>query len=375
MRVDVEVETEVSRTPRARQLEAMFDVPGETRHRLSWRGDLPIEDLPWDVGLIVGPSGCGKTTLLRSLFGDPYVPTWDGPSVIDSFPAAASIDEITAACQAVGFNTIPAWIRPYAVLSNGEQFRAGLARLMVDTPPDDLLIVDEFTSVVDRQVAKIASHAVAKWVRRNKRRLVAASCHFDIIEWLQPDWLFEPATSSFVWRSVQPRPQIEVEIRAVRWPAWHVFAPYHYLTAELNRAAQCFALFVDDEPASFAGVLHRPHARTNTIKGISRVVTLPDWQGLGLAFVLMDTLGAAYRAAGYRLRNSPAHPSFIRAHDRSPNWALTRRARGNNTSSTSSRFVTEWRQGNRPNAVFEYRGPADDIAARHLGIAKPLDAA
>jgi ABC-type ATPase with predicted acetyltransferase domain len=35
--------------------------------------------------------------------------------------------------------------------------------------------VDEFTSVVDRQVAKVASHTVQKAVRRQSRQLVAVT--------------------------------------------------------------------------------------------------------------------------------------------------------------------------------------------------------
>gem|GEM_PF-6952945 len=44
--------------------------------------------------------------------------------------------------------------------SNGEQFRAGLARLICDAP--DKVVVDEFTSVVDKQIAKIGSDTFAK---------------------------------------------------------------------------------------------------------------------------------------------------------------------------------------------------------------------
>lgn len=322
MRVDVTRTTEISRSMRARQLESMFDVPGQPHQTLRWQGELPLDERPWQIGLIVGPSGSGKSSILTECFGTPYEPTWGAASVIDDFPDHVRIDDVTDACQAVGFNTVPAWLRPHAVLSNGEQFRAGLARLMTDTPPDGMLVVDEFTSVVDRQVAQIASHAVARWVRTRNRQLVAASCHYDIVDWLQPDWTLEPATMTFTWRSVQPRPQLECTISPVDYSAWRLFAPFHYLTADLNRSAKCYVLFVGDEPAVFEAILHQPHAKVRNIKRLSRTVTLPDWQGLGLAFACKDRLGAAYRAAGWRLRSYPAHPAFIRSHDRSLVWAL-----------------------------------------------------
>ena len=133
--------------------------------------------------------------------------------MIDDFSPALSVDAISQACMAVGFNTIPAWLRPYGVLSNGEKFRVDLARRLLEG--GDLIAVDEFTSVVDRQVAKIGSHAVQKWARGKGRQFVAATCHYDLEDWLQPDWVLEPATMTFRWRSVQRRPELACTIARV----------------------------------------------------------------------------------------------------------------------------------------------------------------
>lgn len=224
--VDVVVGSDVSRSMRCRQVEALFDVPSRERQELRWTGDVPLEEREWNVGLIVGPSGCGKTTVARALFGDALARPmkWKGASVLDDFPKDAKLEDIAAICNAVGFNTIPAWLRSYDVLSNGERFRVQMARLLVESP--ELVVVDEFTSVVDRQVARIGAHAVQKHVRRAGTKFVAVSCHADIIEWLNPDWILDPATMAFAWRSLQPRPVIECEIAKVRFEAWRLFAPY-----------------------------------------------------------------------------------------------------------------------------------------------------
>jgi len=42
---------------------------------------------------------------------------------------------------------------------------------------------------------------------------------------------------------------------------------------------------------------------------MSRLVTLPDYQGLGLAFALADRRGAAYKALGRQFHAYPAHPA------------------------------------------------------------------
>src|SRR5262245_19276940 len=133
-RVSVVAETPISRSSRARQLEAMFDVPAAKRSKVAWDLDVPINEQPWSIGLITGPSGCGKTTIARELFGRAKLETalqWDAPSVIDDFPKSSSMEQISAVCQAVGFNTMPAWLRPYSVLSNGEKFRVELARRLL----------------------------------------------------------------------------------------------------------------------------------------------------------------------------------------------------------------------------------------------------
>jgi ABC-type ATPase involved in cell division len=319
--IDIVVETALSRSPRVRQLEAMFDVPASEKATLRWHGDLPIEDADWNVGLIVGPSGAGKSTILRETFGGMPELSWSGASVLDDFAPGLSMRDISAVCQAVGFNTIPAWMRPYAVLSNGERFRVDLARRMLES--GDPIVIDEFTSVVDRQVAQIGAHAAQKYVRRAGRRLVAASCHYDIVDWLQPDWVFEPSTMAFSRRSLQRRPALDVSVCRVPYDAWRMFAPFHYLTADLHRAARCFVLFVGDRPASFGAMLHRPHPKAKDIIGLSRLVTLPDWQGLGLAMILSDALGSAYKALGKRMHTYPAHPSLIRSFAASERWAMT----------------------------------------------------
>lgn len=354
--VDLVVESDVSRTARARQVEALFDVPPSEKSKVSWSGDVPIDDFDWNVGLIVGPSGCGKSTLAKNIFGEAYHPPmeWGGKSIVDDFRKGLSVADITKACSAVGFNTIPAWLRPFHVLSTGERFRAEIARRVLELP--DPVVIDEFTSVVDRQVAKVASHAIQKYVRRGNRKLVAVGCHFDVIDWLQPDWILEPATMSFQRRSVRRRPSLEITIQRVPYAMWKLFAPYHYLTADLAKSAKCFALFVGEQPAAFCGAFRFAHPTVRDIMRNSRTVTLPDYQGLGLAFVLMDTLGAAYKATGNRFRSYPAHPQFTRAFQRSRVWAQTKEAGTFQAGGGAHAKKKGLKQ--RPCATFEYCGPA-----------------
>lgn len=384
MRVSVSVESNVPQTARVAQLAGMFDVPPSEKSRMSWEGDVPIEEQDWKVGLIVGPSGAGKSTVARHILGDSLdAPLeWSNSSVIDDFDERFTIEEITSACSAVGFNTIPSWMRPFHVLSNGEKFRAELARRLLEG--DDLVAVDEFTSVVDRQVAKIGAHAVQKLVRKHPtKRFVAVTCHYDVLEWLRPDWILEPHKNMrFEWTAGRwvRRPQLQAYVSPVPYSAWSTFARYHYMSASLPTAARCFGIWVDNTLAGFVGVIVRPSGGkrmgNQSVRGVSRVVVLPDWQGLGLAFHLVDTVASAWKAVGVRFRNYPAHPAYIKAHDKSPTWALIQKPGG--FQAVSQINQVRRRQGisnaglnkGRPCAVFEYAGPAMEKpeAERLLGL-------
>lgn len=350
--IDIVVQTETSKSVRAKQVSAAFDVPFTSKSELKWKVNFPYDEIPWNVGAIVGPSGSGKSTVMKKVFGEPKPFEWKAASVVDDFAPEFSVQQITEACSAVGFNTIPAWLRPFPVLSNGEKFRVELARSLLELP--DPIVVDEFTSLVDRQVGQIGSHAVQKHVRRANKKFVAVTCHYDVIDWLQPDWVLDMATCSFTRRALQRRPSLDCVVGRVPYSAWRMFAPFHYMTASLHKAARCIGLWANGTLAAFVGLLHRPHPTATNIYGVSRVVTLPDWQGMGLAMILMDRVGAMLRASRRRLRTYPAHPSLIRQFNKSNSWRMEKKP-GFGTSATKLNL------GQRPCGVFEYVGaPFED---------------
>jgi hypothetical protein len=143
------------------------------------------------LGVIVGSSGSGKSTLLKH-FGVEETPIWaENKAVISHFD---SPDDGINRLSAVGFNSIPSWYKPYDVLSNGEKFRADLARKLRTGA-----VIDEYTSVVDRNVAKAASVALSKYVKNNEiENVVLSTCHYDIIDWLEPDWVLNTDTGELL---------------------------------------------------------------------------------------------------------------------------------------------------------------------------------
>lgn len=134
---------------RAARVKSLFNVESGANFQIE--ADLDLDSAPWQIGVIVGPSGSGKTSMGRALWGQSavYTPAWpDGQPIIDAI-TPGGFDDVTAALSSVGPGSVPTWLRPYSVLSNGEQFRANLARLIAEAPGQAVL--DEFSSVVDRQ--------------------------------------------------------------------------------------------------------------------------------------------------------------------------------------------------------------------------------
>lgn len=366
MKIDIARECPVERTPRVVQVAGMFDVELTEKSRVEIKGDLPIEERPWNVGLIVGPSGSGKSTVARELFGADLVAGFDWPvdkSILDGFPDVG-IKTITGLLNAVGFGSTPNWLRPFQVLSNGEQFRATIARALAER--SELLVIDEFTSVIDRQVAKVASHSVQKAVRRSKRQLIAVACHYDIIEWLQPDWVFEPHLAAFEWRSLQ-RPSIAFEIRSVGREVWDRFSRYHYLSARLNPAAICVGGFVEGRCVAFCAFARFPHPRARNVFAEHRTVVLPDYQGLGFSRALTEWIGLHLWERGWRFHAVTSHPAIIAQKANSPRWSMMRHG----TQSGGGRRADpgfKKHQGRfsatRISTSFAYQAPAGTPSAR-----------
>ena len=438
--IDVTTECSVYDSFRVRQVAGLFDVPLAEKARANFRVEVPGLDEDWQIGLIVGPSGSGKSTIARRAFGDALVTHFDWPSdkaVVDCF-GDLPIKDITGLLTAVGFSSPPSWIKPYEVLSGGERFRCDLARALArssrqlavgsqlghDAQPlaanccQPTAVFDEFTSVVDRNVARIGSAAVAKAIRgglldalgaglltpppsrpqvsgdarglavggalgggvgrpsvgdaagsgdprrardgdaagsgdprRARARFVAVTCHYDVAEWLEPDWIVDMASQTCMRRRLR-RPDIQLRVYRATTAAWRLFARHHYLSGALNPSARCFVAWWREEPVTFCATLpvwgRKRHYR------ISRLVTLPDYQGIGLGMRVAEAVAEIHVEEGLRFNVTASHPALIAHCRKSSKWRTV------NVLKTGSK-----QSGGRAVVSFEY-DPAKSMATRNL---------
>jgi GNAT superfamily N-acetyltransferase len=378
---------------RVQQIAGMFDVPLAQRASERFQVEIPDWDDAWRIGLIVGPSGSGKSTIAREIFGprlyrrgawpedraviDCVLPETESATGSASASGTRSIKEITRLFTAVGFGSPPSWIKPYHVLSNGEQFRCDLARGLAEaqargnrgegeegecakdgcldvSPSAPCLAFDEFTSVVDRNVARAVSAAVARGIRQGQIgcRFVAVTCHYDVADWIEPDWVIDMAACEFQRRCLR-RPPIELEIFRCRRSAWKLFARHHYLTGALNPAARCFLALWRGAAVAFCATLTLIGQRRRW--RVSRLVTLPDYQGLGIGMAMLEAVADEHRREGHRVNVTASHPALLAHCRRSPRWrAVSVRKTG---SAPPPDFVNNYR-GSVGRAVvsFEYLG-------------------
>jgi GNAT superfamily N-acetyltransferase len=308
---------------RAARVKSLFNA--ESGCNFDLEADLPIDDGDWRLGLVVGPSGSGKTSLGRQIWGpDVFYEAagWpNGEPIIDAIAPVGDFDAVTAALAAVGLGTVPAWLRPYPILSNGERFRADLARIICEAPSQ--VVIDEFTSVVDRQIARIGALAFQKAWRRTGGQAVLLSCHYDIIEWLEPDWVFDTATGRYSGRGLWRRPRFELDIRQTDWRYWPLFEPHHYLKLPHMIAATNNVGLVDGELVAHVAVSTRPGLKEARA---CRLVIMPEWQGAGVGMRFLNAVCDMWRRGLNRYEKPmptlfhTSHPGLCGAIRRDSKW-------------------------------------------------------
>lgn len=305
----------------------------------------------WNIGLVIGASGTGKSTILNELYSE-YLDNYtynNDKSVLDNMPDNVTTQDVHKAFNSVGFSSTPSWLKPYNVLSNGEKMRVDLARAILLNR--DIIVFDEFTSVVDRQVAKVGAFATQKSVRREKKKFIAFTCHYDVEQWLMPDFVFSTDEMKTLYkkRRFLQRPDIKIRIYEITEKNyyWDMFKRYHYLTGELHPGAKCFIMTCDGTIAAFTSYLHMPNKDVKNFKRDHRTVVLPDWQGLGLSNILQCTIGEKVVNEGFRYISTTTNPAMCYIRKKSDNWKLTRVGRVSKSilmakASSSNRITTSW---------------------------------
>jgi ABC-type lipoprotein export system ATPase subunit/GNAT superfamily N-acetyltransferase len=282
-----------------------------------------IPDLPKDgIVLIVGTSGSGKSTILRSLgeHTQPKIEFYN--TVIENFSTPERGEELLLAC---GLRSIPTWFRTPHTLSNGEHHRFEMAMCL----DQGLSTVDEFTSVVDRDTAKSLALSIRRYYnqRGTDNPLYIASCHRDIIDWLDPDWVYDTDLQKLDNRRalhrLGRRPKLALTIRSTTPDYWRYFQRHHYLDTRMSCSVHCYVLLLGDKPIGFHAAIHSTNRDIHSYWRGHRTVILPEFQGMGIGTAFSDAIAQIYVDRGLRYFSKTAHPSFGEHREKSPLWRAT----------------------------------------------------
>lgn len=338
---------------RAARVKSLFNA--ERGYEFEIEADLPAETADWKLGVIVGPSGSGKSSLGNAIWGEGFFHrgfNWPvNKPIIDAILPTGEFNAVCSALSAVGLGSVPAWLRPFHVLSTGEKFRAELARIVAEQPKR--IVVDEFTSVVDRQIAKIGAMAFAKTWRRGEGQAVLLTCHRDVLDWLEPDWVFDTSTGKFSGRCLRRRPKIVLTLWETDWRHWPLFEPHHYLKLPNMVCSTNYVAKVKDELVAHVAV--SPRFEVGMMRAC-RLVIMPEWQGAGVGVRFLEAVCARQLKGLNRWQRRvrtmfhTSHPGLCAALRRRPTWRQCSAILygGNKARSQASLKATHERRGTTP---------------------------
>lgn len=295
-KIDIRLQSEVFNSFRCQVAANSLDIDVKKKSIHNLKIDnINIPD-DWNIGLIYGASGSGKTTTVTELFGKDVfeIIIDDEKSIIDQLPSDLSYEECASMLNGIGLNSVPCWLRPVKTLSNGQKARAEALLLMSSNK--EIIFIDEWTSVVDRTVAKAMSISLSKYAKKNNKKIILLSCHYDILEWLNPDWMIDcnkqifelPKSEDFFFNE---REKLEFTIKEVGRETWKYFSKYHYLSERLpGGKIYLYGLFHGDNQIGFQCFAnYTPHKKgTKIIYHSNRTVIHPDYNGLGLGIKLIN---------------------------------------------------------------------------------------
>lgn len=94
------------------------------------------------------------------------------------------------------------------------------------------------------------------------------------------------------------------------------------MNTELATAAVCFGLYDEDNIIGFCGVLHQPHGRNKKLKRVSRLVILPDYQGIGLGTKFLEIVAKYFTKNGFDFGIVTSAKNMIHALRKAEKWKM-----------------------------------------------------
>lgn len=143
----------------------------------------------FEIIYITGESGSGKTTILKEIakqYGANLYEIDNHYKTVPLFLANGEENQIEtiSVLTSVGISDATLWLNTYNELSDSQKARYEIALKMMQ---DDVVLIDEFLSTLDRDTAKAVAYNIQKAIRKAHKKLIVTTAHEDLQEYLKPD--------------------------------------------------------------------------------------------------------------------------------------------------------------------------------------------
>jgi ABC-type transport system involved in cytochrome c biogenesis ATPase subunit/predicted N-acetyltransferase YhbS len=303
-------------TERTKEVAEAFGLGADQTRQFTLYDNLNIHIRPTDVVLITGDSGSGKSALLRAIKADlgadaadaKNIPIEQDQPIIET--VGANTTQAIEALSQVGLNDAFIFLRPYSQLSDGQKHRYQTALLAASGKP--FWIIDEFTSTLDRDTAKILAYNLQKIARKHGKAVIAATTHRDLLRDFAPNVHIHKRYGKEVTVRYIPKAKAkncsltnQMTIAQGTQADYKTLCEFHYRAHRTPPTRKIFTLKRRDELCGVVVYCYPPpmsFGRSKVWKGniqqlqkevsvISRVIIHPKYRSIGLGEKLVhDTL-------------------------------------------------------------------------------------
>jgi GNAT superfamily N-acetyltransferase len=132
------------------------------------------------------------------------------------------------------------------------------------------------------------------------------------MEWLMPDWTYSPLKERVERHDYlrQGRPKINLQVSRCESKTYDLFKKHHYMTEAVNKAFKFILFEWNEKPIAIAVIGMQTSGGISNAYRDSRIVVLPDYQGLGIGTSISNFIGGICKNIGYRYFTKTIHPAL-----------------------------------------------------------------